>query len=156
MTPASSFEVPHKETGELLRFIRLYQRTASRVLRKAISISYRALFKATDIPLTTKFGAGMQFPHPYGIILDEGVQTGINCCILQNVTIQGATVLEDCVEIGANAVILGPLTLGKGCSIGAGAVVTKDVPPYHVAVGVPAKFYPNLKRYADKFYKCGV
>jgi len=31
------------------------------------------------------------------------------------------------------------VTIGDGCVIGAGAVVTKDIPPYSVAVGVPAK-----------------
>jgi acetyltransferase-like isoleucine patch superfamily enzyme len=43
------------------------------------------------------------------------------------------------VWIGANAVILGGVTIGNGCVIGAGSVVTKDLPPYSVAMGVPAK-----------------
>ena len=43
------------------------------------------------------------------------------------------------VWIGANAVILGGVTIGDGCVVGAGAVVTKDLPAYSVAVGVPAK-----------------
>jgi len=41
--------------------------------------------------------------------------------------------------IGANATILCGLTLGKYCFVGAGAVVTKDVPPYALVVGNPAK-----------------
>ena len=43
------------------------------------------------------------------------------------------------VWIGANAVVVGGVTIGDGCVIGAGAVVTKDLPPYSVAMGVPAK-----------------
>jgi acetyltransferase-like isoleucine patch superfamily enzyme len=43
------------------------------------------------------------------------------------------------VWIGANAVILGGVTIGDGCVIGAGSVVTKDLPAYSIAVGVPAK-----------------
>lgn len=45
---------------------------------------------------------------------------------------------DDC-WIGANAVILGGVTIGNGAVIGAGAVVTKDVPAFGIAVGIPAK-----------------
>ena len=47
--------------------------------------------------------------------------------------------VENDVWIGGNVTILGGVTIGEGCIIGAGSVVTKDVPPYHVAVGNPAK-----------------
>jgi acetyltransferase-like isoleucine patch superfamily enzyme len=43
------------------------------------------------------------------------------------------------VWIGANAVVVGGITVGHGAVIGAGAVVTKDVEPYGVVVGVPAR-----------------
>jgi acetyltransferase-like isoleucine patch superfamily enzyme len=43
------------------------------------------------------------------------------------------------VWIGANACILGGVTIGDGCVIGAGSVVTKDLPPYAIAMGVPAR-----------------
>lgn len=43
------------------------------------------------------------------------------------------------VWIGANTVILGGVKIGDGCVVGAGAVVTKDLPAYSIAVGVPAK-----------------
>lgn len=43
------------------------------------------------------------------------------------------------VWIAASAVVLGGVKIGHGAVIGAGAVVTKDVPPYAIAVGVPAK-----------------
>ena len=43
------------------------------------------------------------------------------------------------VWIGANAVILGGVTIGDGCVIGAGSVVTKDLPAYSVAFGAPAR-----------------
>lgn len=43
------------------------------------------------------------------------------------------------VWIGANAVILGGVTIGEGCVVAAGAVVTKNLPAYSVAMGVPAK-----------------
>jgi len=48
-------------------------------------------------------------------------------------------VIEDDCWIGANAVILGGVHIGRGAIIGAGAVVTKDIPSMAIAVGVPAK-----------------
>lgn len=55
----------------------------------------------------------------------------------QGVTTRGITIQDD-VWIGANATILDGVTLGEGCVVGAGAVVTKDVPPRAVVGGVPA------------------
>lgn len=43
-------------------------------------------------------------------------------------------------DIGTNAVILPGVTIGKGSIVGAGAVVTHDVPPFAVVIGVPARF----------------
>jgi acetyltransferase-like isoleucine patch superfamily enzyme len=48
--------------------------------------------------------------------------------------------VETGADIGMNAVILPGVTIGKGSIVGAGAVVTKDVPPFAVVAGVPAKF----------------
>ena len=48
-------------------------------------------------------------------------------------------VIEDDCWIGLNAVILQGVTLGHGCIIGAGAVVTRSIPPWSIAVGVPAR-----------------
>jgi acetyltransferase-like isoleucine patch superfamily enzyme len=48
-------------------------------------------------------------------------------------------VIEDGVWIGSHAVILPGVTLGKGSVIGAGSVVTGDVPPFAIAHGVPAR-----------------
>ncbi|WP_459189914.1 acyltransferase [Parabacteroides sp. APC149_11_2_Y6] len=53
-------------------------------------------------------------------------------------------VIGDDSHIGANAVIVAGVHIGKRCQIGAGSVVTKDIPDYSVAVGNPAKV---IKRY---------
>lgn len=53
-------------------------------------------------------------------------------------------VIEDEVWIGANAVIVAGVTIGKHSIVAAGSIVTKDVPPYSVVVGNPAKL---MKQY---------
>ena len=51
----------------------------------------------------------------------------------------GVTVVEDDARIGAGAVILPGIRIGSGALVGAGAVVTKDVKPNTVVIGVPTK-----------------
>ena len=42
-------------------------------------------------------------------------------------------------DIGTNAIVLPGVTIGKGAMVGAGAVVTEDVPPFVIVAGVPAR-----------------
>jgi acetyltransferase-like isoleucine patch superfamily enzyme len=61
--------------------------------------------------------------------------------------IDGATApifIEDDVFIGMNALILKGVTLGAGCIVGAGSVVTKNVPPNTIVGGNPAKIIRRL------------
>ena len=53
--------------------------------------------------------------------------------------VSGTVIIEDDVWIGASAVILKDVRLGKGCVVAAGAVVTKDTEPYSIVGGVPAR-----------------
>jgi acetyltransferase-like isoleucine patch superfamily enzyme len=52
-------------------------------------------------------------------------------------------------DIGVNAVILPGVTIGKGAVVGAGAVVTRDVPPFAVVAGVPAKVIRYREEHAE-------
>lgn len=52
---------------------------------------------------------------------------------------KGSIIIEDDVWIGERALILSGVRIGKGAVVGAGSVVTKDVPPYAIVGGVPAK-----------------
>ena len=64
---------------------------------------------------------------------------------------QKQTIIGNDVFIGANVTIVDGLKIGDGAVIGAGAVVVKDIPPYAVAVGVPAKVIKY--RFDDKTIK---
>jgi len=61
-------------------------------------------------------------------------------------------VIEDYVWVGIGATILPGVKLGKGAVVSAGAVVTKDVPPFTVVAGIPAKKITN--RLMGLNYKC--
>ena len=60
------------------------------------------------------------------------------------VFVWGGVKIKDDVWIGAGVIILSGVTVGECSVIGAGAVVTKDVEPYTVVAGVPAKKIRNL------------
>jgi acetyltransferase-like isoleucine patch superfamily enzyme len=53
-------------------------------------------------------------------------------------------IISDHVWIGANSVILKGVTIGEGAIVGAGSVVTKDVPPYTIVAGNPARIIREI------------
>ena len=59
-------------------------------------------------------------------------------------------VIEDRAWIGFNAIILKGVTIGEGSVVAAGAVVTKDVEPYTVVAGNPARVVKRLERANDE------
>ncbi len=64
----------------------------------------------------------------------------------QGVTRQGIVIEDDC-WLGSGVKVLDGVTIGRGSVVGAGAVVTKNIPPFSIAVGVPARV---IKRRQDK------
>ncbi|HRD56450.1 MAG TPA: acyltransferase [Ferruginibacter sp.] len=87
-----------------------------------------------------------------GVFLWDGIRIANNVFIGPNVSFTNdkyprskkypdkfqLTIIEEGVSIGANATILGGLTIGKFALIGAGSVVTKNIPPYSLVYGNPA------------------
>lgn len=63
---------------------------------------------------------------------------------------KGPLVIKDNCWIGAHSTIVGNVTIGVGCVIGANSVVTSDIPDYSVATRVPARV---LKQYNKKTEK---
>lgn len=63
----------------------------------------------------------------------------------------GKIKIEDNVHIGWNTIIMPNVTIGHDSIIGCGAVVTHDIPPMSIAVGVPAKVIRSLDEYCEKY-----
>jgi len=59
--------------------------------------------------------------------------------VAQQSTVYAQVSIEDGCWLGAGVRIVPGVTIGEGCHVGAGAVVTENLPPFSVAVGVPAK-----------------
>jgi serine O-acetyltransferase len=82
-------------------------------------------------------------PHPQGIVIHRNALIGSRVTVMHQVTIgtqhpadSGAPIIEDNVYIGAGAKVLGAIRVGRGATVGANAVVTRDVPSHCTVVGV--------------------
>ena len=78
-------------------------------------------------------GPGVIIPgasHDTSLLINSAMGASLNVI---------GTVIEDDAWIGGNACILDGVTVGRGAVVGAGAVVTKNIPPYAVAMGNPAR-----------------
>lgn len=69
----------------------------------------------------------------------------------KDLSAKGPVIIEEDVWVGSNTVILAGVTIGRGSIIGAGSIITKDIPRYSVAYGNPAKVH--LKRFDDNKIK---
>ncbi len=97
----------------------------------------------------TQVGPGLKIEHGFALVINDRAVLGRNVHLRHCVTIgcvklpdgsQGPSpTLGNNVEVGANSVILGGITIGDGAKIGAGSVVVKNVPPGAVVVGNPAR-----------------
>lgn len=119
-----------------------------KVLGFPIRVLYKIIvqwFLGTDIPDTTKIGSGLNVYHGQSLIIHSNTLIGENVTIRHNTTIGvakdngGCPKIGNDVNIGANSVIIGDITIGENSIIAAGSVVIKDVPPFSVVAGNPAK-----------------
>ena len=132
---------------QLLRSIRQYQKwkTKTNVLtiffQKWYVVQHRfwSVVTGADIPIDCNLGGGLLLTHPNGVIIHPNAKIGVNCLILQQVTITYKVQIGGHVDIGAGAKILNAVTIGNHAKIGANAVVLNDVPERATAVGIPAR-----------------
>ncbi|MCF8365230.1 MAG: acyltransferase [Bacteroidales bacterium] len=93
-------------------------------------------------PVTMGSGSGLG-QHVFVAGFNHGFSDGTKNSSVQPLTIRPVVIEEDA-HIGANSVVVAGVRIGKRSQIGAGSVVTKDIPPFSVAVGNPAKI---VKKY---------
>lgn len=136
-----------KKKSIYIKFIMFYCWLEKRKLKIIAKILYkinRILF-SNDIPPTVSIGENFSLPHyGLGVVIHPRCIIGNNVTIYQNVTIgcrnnDGPPIIEDNCLIGAGACILGKVRVEKNSSVGANAVVTKDVKRGKTVVGVPAR-----------------
>ena len=100
-----------------------------------------------DIHPAATMGAGILLDHGTGIVIGETATVGDGCTLLHGVTLGGTgkdsgdrhPKVGQHVLIGANASLLGNITVGNGAKIGAGSIVLGPIPSGATAVGAPAK-----------------
>jgi serine O-acetyltransferase len=127
-------------------------------LRKPLSVLYRVAYKLVQIltgielPCEAVIGRNFVIDHFGGIVISGYARFGDNCRIRNGVVVglsrvedPIAPVIGNNVDIGTGATLLGRITIGDNVLIGANAVVVRDVPANHIAVGVPAQVKPRHK-----------
>jgi serine acetyltransferase len=105
-----------------------------------------------ELDYKTTVGPGLALQHGVGLVVHQQAVIGSGCTLRNGVTIgerpprEGVPVLGDGVDVGVNAVILGPVTIGKGSVVGAGSVVIQSADAGSIVAGNPAR----LIRCADQ------
>jgi len=92
----------------------------------------------------TKVGPGLVLLHYGTTVINPGAIIGSQCVLYQEVLIASdnqhqCPTIEDRVLIGAKASIIGPVIVGSDSAIGISAVVTRNIAPFSIAAGVPAR-----------------
>lgn len=107
-------------------------------------VSRKALI---DIPIRTKIGYGLYIGHGMCMVINGGTIIGNNVNLSHFVSIGTnnctPAIIGDNVYVGPNVSIVEDVRIGKNATIGAGAVVTKDILENGTAVGVPAHIVNN-------------
>jgi serine O-acetyltransferase len=130
------------------------------VLRARIPFVNRLLrlsqivFGGIELGNDISLGSGVYFIHSVGSVVGGSARIGNRVRFMGNNTIgtardNGCPVIDDDVEVGCGARILGPVHIGARAVIGANAVVLSDVPADCLAVGAPARVIGRDTRRAE-------
>lgn len=113
-------------------------RLLAKVMHRSMSVKC-----GVYIPAETCIGYGLYIGHPVSIIVNKSAVLGDNCNISQGVTIganEGTAATIGCgVYLGPNVCVVEDVHIGDFSTVGAGAVVVKDVPAGATVVGSPAR-----------------
>jgi serine O-acetyltransferase len=129
-----------------------------RLIRWPFTLWYRFLHKWVEwtcgitLPYTVKLGRRVRIWHHSGMIL-HARSIGDDVHIRHNTTFgvvrrdhnTEIPVIEDRVDLGCGVCVLGNVVVGHDSVVGSNAVVISDIPPYSVAVGLPARVVKTLR-----------
>lgn len=146
--PGFKAVMDHHEAHRLYQAGELYEaRKLSELSRKETGI---------EIHPGAQLGEDIFIDHGMGVVIGETSIVGNRVKLYHGVTLGGTgsekglkrhpSIHHDA-EIGANATLLGNITVGHHAKVGAGAVVLHDVPPYATAIGVPARIILHDKNW---------
>jgi serine O-acetyltransferase len=129
----------HRITHEVHRF-------GVPLLPKLMSMLNRFL-TGIEIHQAARIGPGFFIDHGMGVVIGETAVVGEDCMLFHQVTLGGTgkatgkrhPTLLNGVVVGAGAKILGNITIGNHCYVGANSVVLKDVPDNSTVVGIPGR-----------------
>lgn len=123
-----------------------------KLLRAPLSMVHRMLtwwvelIGGVHLPYIVRLGRRVRIWHHGGIVLharsigdDVHIRHGTTFGIASRDQLRAIPTIEDRVDIGCGACVLGNVTIGHDSFIGANAVVVSDIPPFSTAVGVPAR-----------------
>lgn len=104
-------------------------------------------FTGIEIHPAARIGRGVFIDHGMGVVIGETAEVGDDATLYQGVTLGGTgkergkrhPTLGRGVMVGVGAKVLGAITIGDNCKIGAGAVVVSSVPPNCTVVGIPGR-----------------
>jgi acetyltransferase-like isoleucine patch superfamily enzyme len=104
-------------------------------------------------PVTMGNGSGLG-QHVFVSGFNHGYKDGSRNSSVQPLDIK-PVLIEDDAHIGANSVITAGVTIGTRTQIGAGSVVTKNIPPYSIAVGNPCKVIKQFNHVTGEWERVG-
>lgn len=142
----------------LLRSCQYLRRRGARLPYVLLTAVYKLTCEwmlGIEIPPRTPIGPGLRLRHGVGLVINPHARIGANVLIRQGVTIGNrhtstdCPVIEDDVQIGAGATIVGPIIVGAGSRIGPGSVVITDVPPESTVYLSGTQIKPRRRRLAD-------
>lgn len=126
---------------------------------------------AIEIHPGAEIGRRFVIDHGTGVVIGETAIVGDDVTLYHSVTLGGTSpsvdsknqigqkrhpTVKDGAIIGSGAAVLGPITIGEGARVGANSVVTKDIPAFVTAVGIPAKvIMPRDNKKAKEFQPYG-
>lgn len=131
----------------------IWHRAANAMWRRGLRFPARLvswfarLVTNVDVHPGATIGERFFIDHGAGVVVGETAEIGDDVTLYHGVTLGGTSwspgkrhpTLESGVLVGAGAKILGAVTVGAGCRVGANSVVVNDVPPGMTVVGIPGR-----------------